>query len=447
MNDIWWNKLKAEVIDTELETADGTCVGVSEGTLAYEELPDGELRVRRTQDPKPVPRAAYDACPGRDCDYGALNEFTFGKQPDNVLSGVVEQAYVGNASDTAIRRAGASGGVITRTLIHLLETKKISGAICLKMGAELPWKAKPVVARTAADILACAQSVYSLTPTNVILSELTEEDGPLAYVGLPDQVAGIRKLQMIGHPSVRNIKYILGPYTGTQMTFEAIRSFLRSNGIRSEEDIVKLQYRAGEWPGHLQIDLKDGRSLRADKFHYNYLIPFFITKGCRQLCDFTNELTDISVGDAWNPALEKKGEGHSVILARSPQGKQLLEEMHQLHTLELEPIDTLKALDMHGHMLDFKKRGSFIRNTWKSVRPNYGYEPADIPASRMVIEWVLRLFFAIGHTGTARWMVEHLPLSLVGPVFNQFRKSWKAASKPTKRKGLKEMKFVKTTIS
>lgn len=306
MNDIWWQRLKEDVIDPGLETGDGTCVGVSEGTLAYKELPDGELQVVRTDDPQPVPQAAYDGCPGRSCNYPDLSQHVFGTLPKNMLSGVVRQAYIGHATNEAIRRAGASGGVITQILIHLLETKKITGAICLRMGVDVPWKARPVIARTKEEILACAQSIYSLTPVNTILSEIKEGDGPLAYVGLPDQVAGIRKLQMLNHPSVKNIKYILGPYTGTQMTFEAIRSFLRSSGVRSEEEIARLQYRAGEWPGHLQIDLKSGRTLKAEKFHYNYLIPFFITKGCRQLCDFTNELTDISVGDAWNPCSKRK---------------------------------------------------------------------------------------------------------------------------------------------
>lgn len=399
----------------------------------------------RTEKQGLLPKAAYDASPARSCNYPALNRFVFHKIPENWLCGVVEKTYVGHASDEAIRRTGASGGVITATLIHLLATKRITGAICLRVGNEKPWKAEPVIARTRDEILACAGSVYSATPTNTILSELHKEEGPLAYVGLPDQVAAIRKLQMMHHPSVKAIKYVLGPYMGTQMSFEAIRSFLRSHGVRSkkpEEEITKLQYRAGEWPGHLEIHLNNGRVLRAEKFHYNYLIPFFITNASLQLVDFTNELTDISIGDAWSPTYEAKRGGYSVVLARTSQGKELLEEMKAKRLLTLEDIPLDTALDMHGHMLDFKKRGSFIRNKWKKVRPEYGYEPASIPFSRHLIERILAVIFGIGKTRAARWMVEHLPLSIVGPIFNLLRKSWKNASKPTKRKGLREMKFV-----
>jgi coenzyme F420 hydrogenase subunit beta len=442
-DDVWWQKLHSEVIDTGLETVCGTAVGVSEGTLQYEEQ-KGVPTVVKINNSKPVPRASYDACPGRYCNFPELNDFVFKKQSENMLAGVVEKAYIGHATDESIKRNGASGGAITRTLIHLLETGKITGAVCLRMSKDEPWKAEPFVARTKEEILASGGSVYSLTPTNIILSELANEDGPLAYVGLPDQVAGIRKLQKLNHPSVANIKYVLGPYTGTQMYFEAIRSFLRSHGVKSETEITDLKYRAGEWPGYLQIKLKDGRVLKAEKFYYNYLIPFFITKGCLQLCDFTNELTDISVGDAWSPKYEDQKGGHSVILARTPEAVVLLESMQSAGELSLEEIPLSTALDMHGHMIDLKKRGSFIRNSWKPILPDYGYKPAHIPMSRKAVEHVLGTFFFIGRTRIARFTVERLPLSIVGPCFNTLRKSWKNASKPTKRKGLADMKFTTT---
>jgi coenzyme F420 hydrogenase subunit beta len=188
--------------------------------------------------------------------------------------------------------------------------------------------------------------------------------------------------------------------------------------------------------------LKNGRVLRAEKFYYNYLIPFFITKSSLQLVDFTNELTDISVGDAWSPQYEKRGGGHSIILARTQETAALLQEMQSAKLLHLKEIPLEEALDMHGHMLDFKKRGSFIRNGWKDAQPEYGYRPTHMPASRIAIEWCLRFFFWIGSLKLARWTVEHLPLSVVGPCFNCARKQWKNISKPTKRRGLKEMQFI-----
>lgn len=440
-NDSWWHKLEQEVIKPGLCTQCGSCVGLSQGKLQFEEK-RGLPLPQRTAVPRALPKICYDACPARYCSYPALNNFLFGKVPENWLTGVVHKAYIGYATEEFTRRNGASGGAISAILIHLLATKKIKGAICLKLGNTLPYKAEPIIARTRQDILACAQSIYSVTPVNTILAQLEKEDGPLAYVGLPDQVASVRKLQFLGNKQAQKIKYLLGPYMGTQMYFEAIRSFLRSHGVQSETEISSLKYRAGEWPGYLEIRLKNGRTLKAEKFYYNYLIPFFVTSSSLQLVDFTNELTDISVGDAWHPKYEKEGKGYSVILSRSKQGEEILQEMKQNNAIALELIPLEQAMDMHGHMLDFKKRGSFIRNNWRKVKPDYGYKPLKIHFSRYCIEAVLYCIFTIAKTKPARWVVEHLPLRIVGPLFNTTRKSWKSLSKPTKRKGLRQTKFV-----
>jgi coenzyme F420 hydrogenase subunit beta len=435
-----WNYLLNEVIKPGLCTQCGSCVGLSQGKLEFKErraIPTPQLATNDNE----LPQTCRLACPARHCSYPDLNKSTFGELPNNWLSGRVIKSRIGFSKSENIRRGSASGGAITSILLYLLESRKISGAICLKMGADVPYLAKPVIARTPEEIVACAQSVYSVSPVNTILSEIKENEGPLAYVGLPDQVASIRKLQKENHPSVKNIRYIIGPYVGTQMYFESIRSFLRSNGIKSEHEIVDLKYRAGEWPGKLRIELKNGRILQADKFHYNYLIPFYITSSSLQAVDFTNELTDISVGDAWSPKYEKERKGFSVILSRSEVGENILNNMINGGVLHGEEISIEEALDMHGHMIDFKKRGSFLRNKRKTVQPFYGYEPIEISWARKAVERILQIVFCVGGSNLARSAVEKIPLKIVGSCFDLMRKSWKNFSKPTKRKGLKTLKF------
>ena len=130
-------------------------------------------------------------------------------------------------------------------------------------------------------------------PVNVVLPQMDAFDGRLAYVGLPDQVTALRHLQQLGHPAAQKVDYVLGPYVGTIMYFSAIESYLRANGVRSLEDVSELRYREGEWPGYLQIKTRSGKVLRAEKFYYNYLIPFYITRSSLLSVDFTNELTNI----------------------------------------------------------------------------------------------------------------------------------------------------------
>ncbi|MBI4538175.1 MAG: Coenzyme F420 hydrogenase/dehydrogenase, beta subunit C-terminal domain [Gemmatimonadetes bacterium] len=392
-----------------------------------------------------VSPAAYLACPGRGLNYPELCTSVFGEQPNSWLFGCYRGLYVGYSCVPSIRRGGASGGVITQIVVYLLESGLVDGAIVVRQGWPTAWQAEPVIARSADEVLGGSQSVYVPVPVNVILRELSCMDGRFAYVGLPDQVASLRRLQQLGNPSARKIEYVLGPYVGTSVYVAALESYLRSNGISSLEEVTELRYREGEWPGYLQVKTRSGQVLRAAKFYYNYLIPFYITRSSLLSVDFTNELSDISVGDAWHPRFEKQRDGFSAVIVRSEKGEDVLSSMQAKGLLSLEEITRDEALSMHGHMLDFKKRGSFIRIGWLAAMgkpvPDYGYRPSAIPVTRKMIEVVIAGLFWLCATRPARRLVELLPLSMVGPLFEVLRRIWKRATKPGKRKGLGSAAF------
>lgn len=440
-----YERLRTEVIRAGLCTHCGTCAALSEGTLGMQSTEQGPIPLPTSARPVHLPVMAYSACPGKGSNYPALCREVFGTEPENWLIGNYRQIYVGYSTRPAIRRNGASGGVITQTLVYLLEQGLIDGAVVVRQGVPRPWQAEPVIAQTAGEILAASQSVYAPVPVNMLLERMAEFEGTLAYVGLPDQVAALRQLQKLGHVGARKVRYVLGPYVGTNMYFGAIESFLRANGVNRVDDVDELRYRDGEWPGHLMIRTRRGEVLKAEKFHYNYLIPFYITQSTLYSVDFTNELTDISVGDAWHPRYESEGGGYSVVVARSQQGEALLRTMQNADALCLEPVSLEDALSMHGHMLDFKKRGAFIRMEWRTAQgkpaPDYGYRPAHIPLSRELIEVVISSVFAICSTQWARRLAEWAPVSIMGPAFNTLRKTWKKLSKPSKRKGLLDVQF------
>jgi len=428
------------VVDAGLCTHCGTCVGLCGGSLELRETGKGLLPFSRAEFSKANDEAAYAACPGKGLYYPSLNDFVFNQQPSNWLLGCFRKAFIGYSLLPDIRRNAASGGIITQTLLYLLEHKLIEGAVVVRTGVHKPWEAEPVIATTPEEIRAASQSVYVPVPVNRLLGQMESFKGRLAYVGLPDQVASLRHLQQAGHKGALKVEYVIGPYVGTMMYFNAIQSYLRSNGVRDINDVVELRYRAGEWPGYLLIKLRSGRELRAEKFYYNYLIPFYITQSSLLSVDFTNELTDISVGDAWQPKYESQRQGFSVVVARSEKGERLLSAMQSEGVAQLDEVTVDEALSMHGHMLDFKKRGAFIRIRWRALLhkriPDFGYRPTRIPVIRTVVEIIIVALFGICRTAGARWIVERMPLSLIGPLFNTLRKSWKNLSKPAKRKGL-----------
>ena len=437
--------LETEVVSPGLCTHCGTCVGLSSGSLEMVSTPWGPI-------PSPVPLKtitlspiAFDVCPGKGINYPDLCLDVFGQHPENRLVGCYRNIHVGYSRVPQIRRLGASGGVITQTLVYLLDQGLIDGAVVVCHGRTNPWQAEPIIARSMDEIMASSQSVYRPVPVNTILTEMESFNGKLAYVGLPDQVASLRRLQELGHQGAQKVEYVLGPYVGTNMYFSAIESYLRSNGIRNKEEITRLRYREGEWPGHLQIETRAGKVLRVKKFYYNYLIPFHVTRSTLLAVDFTNELTDISVGDAWHPRYEVAGGGVSVVITRSKKGENVLSSMQQSQLINMDEISLIEAMSMHGHMLDLKKRGTFIRMNWRKAMgkhiPDYGYSPKYIPVSRKLVEVIVSLAFAMCGTRTARKLVEFMPIGIIGPLFDMVRKVWKNVSKPTKRGGLHNLEF------
>jgi coenzyme F420 hydrogenase subunit beta len=250
-------------------------------------------------------------------------------------------------------------------------------------------------------------------------------------------------LQQLGNTPARQIEWILGPYTGTALEPGALDAFLRMKGVPAGDDIVRLQWRAGKWPGYLEIEMESGRILRSQKVYYNFLIPFFITQASLQTMDFGNEFADLAAGDAWSPKFEKEALGHSVFTARTQRAKELIEHLTETAVIECTEVDPLEASEMHGHMIDFKKRGGYIRNKWRRClglfATEWGYMPEPLPIGRQIVEAIIVAIFFCGRLQAARWLVCRLPEALVGRLFDTTRKVWKGISKPTKRRGLREL--------
>lgn len=419
----------------------GTCVGLSDGAVEFVDRSGTYLPERRGDIPAELADRIWRGCSAASVSFPDINAFVFGSHAKrHPYLGHTESIDVAFACDPAIRRAGASGGLLSTTLLWLLNKGRIDGAVVTRMSAEQPWLAESVVARTRAEILSAAQSKYVITSVNEILPAIGRFDGMLAYVGLPCQVHGIRKLQMAGDPSVRNIKYVLGPFCGNTLHHCSIRTLLRAHGHSDLSEIASLTFREGEWPGNMRIELTSGERIQLPKFHANYLIPFSIMKRCLLCTDLTNEFTDISGGDAWAPVYEERGKGFSIALGRTKAGQEILDAMSEEQILEFKPLSVDDAIAMHTHGYDLKKRGAFIRIGFRRMLgkpvPDYGYKLTGFSFRRYGMEAVIVTLFGLLGTRCARSLVERIKPATMGRVFERLRAVWKRATRGIKRKAL-----------
>ncbi len=418
----------------------GSCVGLSNGKIIFEDrtgiyLPKVIGKLSDTEI-----KNIIDACSGWEFNFPQYKDKIYDNFCFHHFIGPYKEIYIGYSKDSGIRRNSASGGILSAILVWLLEKKRIEGAVVVKMSDKMPWLTEPVIATTRQEILDAAQSKYIISSTNELLPEIEKFPGRLAFVGLPGQVQSIRKLQTLKNASVRNIEYIFGPFYGNTLHFTSIISILRSYGIKDYTKIKKLYFRYGEWPGKLRIELIDNKIIELKKFYANYLIPFHILKNSLLCSDFTNEFTDISCGDAWAPKYEDKGKGFSIIIPRSEQGQQILFDMQKEGRVYLENITLDKAIEMHSHGYDLKKRGTFIRLQFRKylgkMNPDYGYEISGFSFGRYLMEIVIDILLLFFRTWFARWLIERIPPKTIGIIFEKTRNFWKKITHNIKRRKL-----------
>ena len=419
----------------------GSCVGLSGGKIVFGDRTGEYLPIISKPLDEGTSRLVWQACSGKGFNFPEQKVSVFGDpKGGHPFIGHYQKIYIGFSKDPEVRLNSASGGILSAILIWLLEKKMIDGAVVLGMSEAEPWLTRPYIATTREDILKAAQSKYIIGPVNEILPEIEKFEGILAYVGLPGQVQSIRLLQQINHPSVRNIRYIFGPFYGNTLHFSSVKSFLRSFGIKDHTQIRNLYFRHGEWPGKMRVELIDGRVFELPKFHANYLIPFHIMKNSLLCTDLTNEYTDISGGDAWAPVYEERGKGFSLVISRSEAGEEIIRQMISEGRLGMNPIGEPEAVQMHSHGYDLKKRGTFIRMQYRrwfgKPNPDYGYRLKGFPMSRYLMEIVIDALFLILGTGFARWIAEQIPPQTIGNVFEKARKLWKKSTHRIKREKL-----------
>jgi coenzyme F420 hydrogenase subunit beta len=369
----------------------------------------------------------YRFCPGREMDFGALSQSHLGSASQDPLFGYYRSLAVGRADSEATRRRGASGGVVTALLIHLLEERQIKGAVAVLMSKERPWQYEVSLLTTIRELKGAAQSKYSLVSLDALLGQARKQDGPFAVVGLPCHVHGLRRLQKLG--SFRDkFPLVIGLFCGFNLRPAATGYLIQKLGFKKEQ-VTHLEYRGGAWPGGFLIQDRDGRQGYIPKSWYAYVNLMYVPRRCLTCPDLTNELADISVGDMW---LEEYAGGWSTLITRSARGEDVLREAALRGVIRVTDISRDDILRSHTHLFAYKKDGYFVRQKWLRVPLNYRLERPAIGKTRWLQQSLFLASILILSNAVIRGLVQRLPLALLGRVSSWGRKGAKLAGYRTK---------------
>lgn len=217
--------------------------------------------------------------------------------------GSYQKIVAAQSNNKDILHVAQNGGVVSSLLIHALDTGLIDGV--LLTDRDDMWRPKPVIARTASEILSCTGSKYTVASTlcnyNAAINEFKLKK--LAFVGMPCQIQAVRKLQLCSPLSKEYGKFslIIGLYCNSNYSYDLMETFIQGELGVSLSNVEKMDVAHGKF----YIYMKD-TSIKEVPINK---IKKYTWISCHYCKDYTAEIADISVGsvgalkDDWNSVI------------------------------------------------------------------------------------------------------------------------------------------------
>jgi coenzyme F420 hydrogenase subunit beta len=269
--------------------------------------------ISRTSDPKRCGRACQFIAP----DYPRLEALVHGRRRDPARA---DEAFFGPyvaLHRAALRRPrdGAQWtGITTRLGERLLESGRVSAVLCMTADPDDRWRPRPILVTRADDMAACRGMRMGYAPLLELLEPaIAAGHTRIAVIGIPCQVYALRALQAeLGLEAL----YVVGTPCSDNTPTENFHEFLALIDP-SPETITYLEFRADY---HVELRYADGRSRTIPflQLPLTQLRPDFFPLTCRTCVDYTNVLSDITVG-------YMGGEGRQWLLVRNARGQQVLD--------------------------------------------------------------------------------------------------------------------------
>ncbi len=348
--------LMGEVVDPRKCVGCAACVSICP-TSVFDY--DNEMPVNARSDACVQCVLCADVCPvlrPLDKDMGNFLEY----RDDAKDEGFGPYSYMlyTRATDPEILAAGQDGGMVSALLLHHFETGRLKAAV---VGDVLPDNnqiGRQKLARNREELLACAASRYTYSPNTLALQEAMEQgEAPLAVIGVPCQVNGVRLQQ---NSSIKaemanwyreNIKLTIGLACSEAFTHESLEKL----GEMLEIDPARIDNINIKGKVVVRLDDQDGEILEIPLSTYRK----WARPACLYCTDYSAETTDIGAGgigiDGWTCTWVRTEAGHEALQAAIADG-----------CLETRPIED----EMRGYVLTRKL--SLVK---KKNRPH----PAKMP--------------------------------------------------------------------
>ncbi|MCF8473983.1 MAG: Coenzyme F420 hydrogenase/dehydrogenase, beta subunit C-terminal domain [Emcibacter sp.] len=260
------------------------------------------------------------------------------------------------STDSEILKHCQDGGMVSSLILHGMETGTIEGAILGDVMEDNRQIGRHKLALTREDVLNCAASRYTYSPNTLAFQEAIEQKvGPVAMVGVPCQVDGLRLQQ---NSSIRqemskwyknNVSLVFGLFCSESFTHESITKLGEILEI-DPKTIKNINIK-----GKVIIRLDNGETREVSLKKYRD----FARPACLYCLDYGAESADIGAGgiglDGWTYTLIRTKRGHKAFQEAVKAGK-----------LEVRPLSD-------------DPRGEFLMNMLSKNKKENRPLPAKMP--------------------------------------------------------------------
>lgn len=330
-------------------------------------------------------------CPGDEFDFHRHHKELWGEDGDiKSTHGHFLDSFIGYATEGDLQEKSTSGGIATAILLHLLDTKKIDGAIVIASDKDVLWKGKPIVARTREEILGAVKSKYAISPTNEVFSEIRNIPGKYALVGLPCQIHGFVKAAELDQRIRDRVVLTIGLFCHAAVEHEGYDVIWETLGDKLS-GAVKFTSRIGKHPGAPHLTYANGEKYPVyfgDRSGYrpssmeiiNILYRLYTPPRCLTCFDASAEFADIAIGDPWMAPPDGDVDfykGWSFGLVRSERARELCKELIDTKKIVYKPVTQREALACNKMMATEKRYRAFrvIETHRRQGKPVPAYGP------------------------------------------------------------------------
>jgi coenzyme F420 hydrogenase subunit beta len=255
-------------------------------------------------------------------------------------------------------------GITTRLGERLLEEGMVDAVIATASDPADRWKPAPAIITRAEDMELCRGMKMGYSPVLALLDECAARGYKrIAMIGVACQVHALRALeQELGLEAL----YVIGTPCSDNTTTENFHTFLGLLTDRPDE-VTYLEFLSDF---RVELRLTDGsqRFIPFMQLPIRDLPRDFFPLTCRSCFDYTNSLSDITVG-------YMAGEGEQWLLVRTARGEAMLQLLRE--ELALAPLGSAgarkSAVQTFVTMLEKSAGGLPVRGAPDWARPVIGW--------------------------------------------------------------------------